>query len=101
MNDNRRSVPRAKLDLLFNAFQGGLPAVCAAIDLSEGGLGLRQLSDTRNVSDESIEVECSLPGVDRGISATGRLRVGHASAVVFESIEAGDLMLIREFVSAT
>lgn len=100
MSDNRRSCPRAPLDLLFNAFHDGLPALCVATDVSEGGIGLRPVHDNRRAPAEVVEIEFQLPGADHVIAARGRVRVGESSAVVFEELPDDDRDRIRAYVAA-
>ena len=97
----RRKLPRSRIDILFNAFQDGLPALCAGHDVSEGGIGLRTLHDTRRSSLGAVEVEFELPGTEGVIFARGMLRTsGGRAAVVFESLPESSRRLIAEYVAA-
>ncbi len=101
MTNERRLQARSRIDILFNAFQDGLPALCAGHDLSEGGIGLRTLHDTRRSRSPFVEVEFELPGTHDVISARGRLRNRDGRlAVIFDAISEANRALIADFVAS-
>lgn len=100
MNTENRQLRRAPLDLLFNTFQSGVPALCVATDVSEGGIGLRRVRDSRRLNGALVDVEFQLPGVDSVIVARGRIRDSPHAAVVFEQLASEDRERIKRYVDA-
>lgn len=100
MKAERRQQPRGPIDILFNAFQDGLPALCAGRDVSVGGIGLRTMHDNRRVKSPVVDVEFELPNASTVISARGRLRSADGRlAVVFDSISESHRAVIADYVS--
>jgi c-di-GMP-binding flagellar brake protein YcgR len=78
---NRRLVDRVPLKLFCQEHLRARDLQSVAIDMSEEGLSLRRVGDTRAAADEAVGLELALPG-------TGEIIWAHA-VTRFEAFERG------------
>lgn len=78
---NRREVDRVPLKLFCEEHLRARDLQAVAVDMSERGLSLRRVGDTRAPADEAIGLEFALPG-------TGEIIWAHAETQ-FEAFERG------------
>jgi hypothetical protein len=69
---NRRTTPRAKVDLLVNRFVDGQPYVCRATDLSATGLRLVPLLEPRRAQ-RFVGLQFQLPDSGALVTASGEV----------------------------
>ncbi len=67
----RRIDERRPLRVLLNAFQRGVPVICAAEDISTSGIRLRTVLNGRRLSDDRLHMEFQLPDDSAVINAVG------------------------------
>jgi len=100
---NRRTSPRAKVDLLVNRFLDGQPHVCRVTDISVTGLRLQPLLEPR-ASSRFMGLQFQLPDSGAIVTASAEIVGGGETrdgiGVRFTRMGADSERALRRFIGA-
>lgn len=99
--DHRRD-SRTPIDMLLNKYVAGIPYLCRATNLSEGGMLVHKLLEPELGTSHVVGLQFELPGHDRIVTAAGRVVYDHpwlrAVGVRFTNLSADHRTLIRQYL---